>query len=94
MPDFCSVCAGSVALFDVNDTVSDEAIVGQLSNLFGPVVAVKRNAQVAGCREVFFSDVRSAQKAIAHFSKRPTTIDEVYLARLLVLIISEPGLLL
>ena len=73
--------------------MSDETVIGQLSTLFGPVVAVKRNAQVAGCREVYFSDVRSAQKAIAHFSKRPTTIDEVHFARLPALIISGPDLL-
>ena len=68
-----------MVLFNIAEPISDDEVAREMS-IFGPVTLVTKHAQVAGCREVYFADVRHASKATASLYPGQTgvhTINEV-----------------
>ena len=62
------------------ENTANADIAQQMSSMFGAVLFVREHGQVAGCREVYFTDIRNAQKALIALypqNAAPSTINEV-----------------
>lgn len=54
--------AGRVFLFNMEDTLADQEVKAQMER-YGSVMFVRKHPAVPFCREVYFHDVRAAQRA-------------------------------